>query len=116
MKWISTIFKIGNDVQQKGWYASRTVWFNIISLVAALAALKGFNLDANDVVQLSIMVSTLGNIWLRFRTDTRIGASSIPGSLPIQPVEVEIPVQPEPVSHATPVRDERPFDAGSIMG
>lgn len=111
MKWLLMVFKIGNDVQQKGWYASKTIWFNILSLIAAIAALKGLNLDAQDVATIAAAASTLGNIWLRARTSTPIGARTIPGAdVPTgnQPAGDTGIKQPEPA--------ERPFESTSIMG
>ena len=105
MKWMLMILRIGNDVQTKGWYASKTVWFNILSLVAAVAALKGLELSADDVVALSAGVSTVGNILLRFATDTPIGAKTVP---------VELPAVTAPVAET--IQPERPFNDGNIMG
>ena len=105
MKWLLMILRIGNDVQTKGWYASKTVWFNILSLVAAVAALKGLNLSSDDVVALSAGVSTVGNILLRFATDTPIGAKTVP---------VELPTVTDAAPEA--VQSERAFNDGNIMG
>lgn len=106
MKWFLILLKIGNDVQQKGWYASKTVWFNILSLVAALVALKGFNLNAEDIVTLAAGVSTIGNIFLRFTTETPIGSKTIPAEVPTITKSVD----------NTPTDTDKPFDAGTIMG
>lgn len=81
MHWIVSILKIGNDVQQKGWYASKTVWFNILSFVAAIAALKGLNLNADDIVAIAGGVSTIGNIILRLTSETPVGAKTIPNDV-----------------------------------
>ena len=78
MQWLKFILTIGNDVQQKGWYASKTVWFNILSFVAAIAALKGFNIDAQDVAAIAGGVSTVGNIILRAATSVPIGKATVP--------------------------------------
>jgi hypothetical protein len=78
MKWLKMFWTLGNDVQQKGWWASKTVWFNIATLVAAIAATKGLNLDANDITSIAAGASTIGNIILRFSTEKPIGRTSIP--------------------------------------
>jgi hypothetical protein len=106
MKWFLTLLKIGNDVQQKGWYASKTVWFNILSLIAALAALKGFNLNAEDIVTLAAGISTVGNIFLRFATETPIGSKTVPA---------EVPTVTEAVDNST-TNTDKPFDTRTIMG
>jgi hypothetical protein len=80
MNWIKMLWNIGNDVQQKGWYASKTVWFNILSFVAALAAIKGFEIDANDVAVLASAIVALCNIVLRFTTNTPVGATKVVGA------------------------------------
>lgn len=107
MKYLLTLLKIGNDVQQKGWYASKTVWFNILSLVAALAALKGLNLNAEDIVTIAGGISTIGNILLRSVTDTPIGTKTIPN---------ELPTGTETVDTSTTESTDKPFDNGTIMG
>lgn len=108
MKWITLLFRIGNDVQQKGWYASKTVWFNILTLVGMVAALKGFDLGADDIMAIAAGLSAIGNIGLRFATDTKIGARTVPA---------EVPVQPNAPAGLQPTTDpERPFDGGTLMG
>lgn len=105
MQYLLALLRIGNDVQQKGWYTSKTVWFNIISLMAALAALKGFNLNAEDIVTLAAGVSTVGNIFLRFTTDTPIGAKTVPN---------EVPTIIETIDTST-TNEDRPFDDGTTF-
>ena len=107
MKWFLAVLRVGNDVQQKGWYASKTIWFNILSLVAAIGALKGLHLNAEDITMLAAGVSTAGNIWLRFRTNTAVGAKTIPAT--VQP-PVEAP------DTSTTSNDDNPLDPSTIMG
>ena len=106
MKHLLALLRIGNDVRQKGWYTSKTVWFNILSLVAALAALKGFNLNAEDILTLAAGVSTVGNIFLRFTTDTPIGSKTVPNEVPTVDKTIDNPT--------TDIN--KPFDTGTIMG
>lgn len=73
---LKRLLNVGNDVQQKGWYSSKTVWFNILSLVAALVALKGYSIDANDVAVLSSGIVTVVNIALRFGSQTPVGLTT----------------------------------------
>jgi len=78
MKWLKFVLTIGNDVQQKGWYASKTVWFNIISFLAAIAAMKGLNVSPEDVATIAGGISTAGNIILRAATSVPIGKDTVP--------------------------------------
>lgn len=82
MKHLLLLLRIGNDVQTKGWYASKTVWFNILTLVGVAAAYRGFDLSADDLVALSVACSSVGNIVLRFITDKPVGGKTVPLPVP----------------------------------
>lgn len=107
MNYLLALLRIGNDVQQKGWYTSKTVWFNILSLVATIAALKGFNLNADDIVTLAAGISTVGNLILRFSTETPLGSKTVPNELPTSDTTAD---------SSTTTTTDKPFDTGTIMG
>ena len=79
MKWIKALFEIGAELQQKGWYASKTVWVNILTLIAAVIACKfhGFQIDADSIAAVGMGFAAIGNIGLRFVTKTPIGATTV---------------------------------------
>lgn len=78
MKHFLLLLRLGNDVQQKGWYASKTIIFNILTLLALVAARYGFELSSDDLMVIAAGVASIGNIVLRFATSTPVGANTIP--------------------------------------
>lgn len=59
----------------KQWYESRTIWFNVLSGVVAIAtALQAPDVGLNPkVVSIFSSIVTAGNILLRMVTDKSIG-------------------------------------------
>ncbi|OQP85128.1 hypothetical protein BTR14_17260 [Rhizobium rhizosphaerae] len=45
--------------EEKNWYASRTVWGGIVAILASLAHLAGYTLEADDQLGLVDGLSTL---------------------------------------------------------
>lgn len=79
MNWLSLIpalFRAGSDIQTKGWYASRTIWFNLLVLAFDIS-LKGFGhelpLTGEDIDSMAMALAALGNIGLRVITDKPLG-------------------------------------------
>ena len=62
---------------QKAWYESKTLWFNVIYGVVAIAGLLGFaefQPDANTVEIVGVLIAAI-NIVLRFVTKAALGKS-----------------------------------------
>ena len=62
-------------MQVKDWYASKTLWANIIAGIVTAAGVFGINLglDAETQAQLVGGIMAVVNIVLRFVTDKPIG-------------------------------------------
>lgn len=62
----------------KHWWASRTIWANIIALVATISTVAGLDLGLNEAAQTSIVsgVMAVVNIVLRFTTSKPIKKGS----------------------------------------
>lgn len=56
----------------KKWYQSKTVWFNILGLVIAIAGELSSMFPAGNVAKIAGIVITIGNVLLRFVTTTTI--------------------------------------------
>ena len=58
----------------KRWYASKTVWANVVAFAASITAAFGLDLGLNPAVQAQIVggVMAVVNIILRFMTDSPI--------------------------------------------
>lgn len=81
------LFQATEDVQQKSWYTSKTILFNLIVL-ALDVALHVFETEipvtGEEVDALAIAVAAVGNIVLRLVTTQPVGLSTKP-STGIQP-------------------------------
>lgn len=55
----------------KNWYQSKTVWFNIIGLILALAGELSTAFPSGQVAKISGFVLTIGNIILRLVSTSR---------------------------------------------
>jgi hypothetical protein len=64
-------------MESKPWYASKTIWANVIAFAATLATVFGldlpFELTAEVQAEIVAAVMAMVNIVLRFVTDTPIG-------------------------------------------
>jgi hypothetical protein len=59
----------------KPWYESKTVWFNVIAALVAVAGFFGYTDFVPDprIAEMIAGVAALVNLYLRFRTDQAIG-------------------------------------------
>lgn len=64
-------------MDSKPWYASKTIWVNIVAFVATMAMVFGvdlpFELTAEVQAEIVAAIMAVVNIVLRFVTDTPIG-------------------------------------------
>jgi cytochrome bd-type quinol oxidase subunit 1 len=63
----------------KSWYASKTVWFNVLTVVFAIASAHGWTPNAELAESISVFilaVSPIVNLLLRFITKQPIGSSN----------------------------------------
>lgn len=64
---------------KKSWYKSKTVWFNVLAGVVAIATLFGYTGEfsspevADKVEQVLSFVVLIGNLFLRFKTKEAVG-------------------------------------------
>lgn len=60
---------------QKPWWASKTIWVNLVALGATLATVLGVDTGLTPEVQTQIVAGVMGivNIVLRFVTTTPVG-------------------------------------------
>ena len=49
----------------KPWYLSKTIWFNIISLLASILAYYGIDIPADQIGPIATLIVIIGNIILR---------------------------------------------------
>jgi hypothetical protein len=107
IKALFALFKVGEEVQQKGWYASKTVWFNILTAIVTIAALKWkVDASAEDLTAISVGCATVGNIVMRFISSAPVGLSTKPTvqgdaepkQPPISIVRTETQTNDEPTS------------------
>lgn len=59
----------------KPWYASKTLWVNGLTIIAAVSGAVGFDLGLTTEVQTQIVVGILAvaNVVLRLTTKTAVG-------------------------------------------
>lgn len=62
-------------MEPKAWYASKTVWFNLLALLVSVALAFGFGEFKADpaVEQAAFVIVTVVNLVLRFMTTRPIG-------------------------------------------
>jgi len=65
--------KIDSEIQRsqrngKPWYKSKTIWFNIVSLVTILLSFKGVELTEDEKTVIATAIITIVNIILRLVT------------------------------------------------
>ena len=67
-------------MKTKAWYKSKTIWVNLVALVASVSAAFGFELGLTEEVQGSIVAGIMGavNVVLRITTDSAVGGSDSP--------------------------------------
>jgi len=56
----------------KPWYRSKTVWVNVVALIAVLASFKGVEIAPEEQAQIVAGILAVVNILLRFITDEPI--------------------------------------------
>lgn len=56
----------------KKWYQSKTVWINVLSLIAAITASLMSESAMSDYIQIIIIINTTTNILLRFMSSTKL--------------------------------------------
>lgn len=63
-------------METKPFYASKTMWANVVAVVAAIASAMGFDLGLDPETQVTIVLAVMGvvNIVLRFMTGKAIGS------------------------------------------
>ncbi len=63
-----------HPVASKPFYASKTLWVNLVAVVAALTGAFGIDLGLDPETQVTIVAAIMGvvNIVLRFTTDKAI--------------------------------------------
>ncbi len=63
-------------METKPFYASKTLWVNLVAVIAALSGAFGLDLGLDPETQVTIVGAIMGvvNIVLRFTTKTAIGS------------------------------------------
>ena len=63
-----------HPVESKPFYASKTLWVNLVAVAAALTGAFGIDLGLDPETQITVVAAILGvvNIILRFTTTTSI--------------------------------------------
>lgn len=76
---IKNIFDVGYSISHtKNWYASKTIWFNILVIVSYFLV-NNFGKDfitKDEMDSIALTLSILGNIFLRFKTRRPIALRS----------------------------------------
>ncbi len=64
-----------HPVESKPFYASKTLWVNLLAVIAAVASALGLELGLDAATQGTIVLAIMGvvNIILRFTTKTALG-------------------------------------------
>ncbi len=64
-------------MESKPFYASKTLWVNLVAVAAALTGAFGIDLGLDPETQVTIVGAIMGvvNIILRFTTKTALGGS-----------------------------------------
>ena len=63
-------------METKPFYASKTMWVNLVAVVAGIASAVGFDLGLDPETQVTVVLAIMGvvNIVLRFTTKTGISS------------------------------------------
>ena len=63
-------------METKPWFASKTLWVNLVALIAAVTGAFGMDLGLDPETQTSIVAGVMGvvNIVLRFVTKSAVSA------------------------------------------
>lgn len=56
----------------KKWYESKTVWMNVLSLIAAITASLMSESAMSDYIPIIIIINTTTNILLRFMSSDKL--------------------------------------------
>jgi hypothetical protein len=83
LKILKEVFDIGHEVSHnKTWYASKTLWFNVILLVTYIAAKNGadLGLSKDEMDTIALAAATIGNCILRLLTRRPLQLSPRPGA------------------------------------
>lgn len=56
----------------KKWYQSKTVWINVLSLIAAITAALMSDSAMSDYIPIIIIINTTTNILLRFMSSDKL--------------------------------------------
>lgn len=76
LKLVPRIFKESGEVQKKGWYASKTIWFNLLVLsfdVATKVLGHDLPITGEAIDAIAAGLGAVGNIFLRSRTSKPLG-------------------------------------------
>ena len=75
LKFIPRLLTATRDVRTKNWYQSRTILTNIIVLAGDIAQALGYipGVELGEAESIAVAVVALGNIYLRFVTNTPVG-------------------------------------------
>jgi len=80
MKMLPAVFRAGDQVQKKGWYASKTIWFNLLVLALDIVV-KVFGTDlpvgGETIDAVAGGLCAVGNIVLRFATTQPVGVKAV---------------------------------------
>lgn len=80
IRYLPRLFRIGNDVQKKGWYASATIWFNLLVLAFDLLADSLpmlADVPQSEINSIAVGIAAIGNIILRARTERPLGVQTV---------------------------------------
>ena len=63
-------------MNNKPWFASKTLWANAVMVIAAVSAAFGLDLGLDPETQLTVVIGIMGivNAVLRFTTKSAIGS------------------------------------------
>jgi hypothetical protein len=80
LKMLPAVFRAGDQLQTKGWYASKTIWFNVLVLALDMAV-KVFGADlpigGETIDALAVGLAGVGNIVLRVVTKQPLAVKTV---------------------------------------
>lgn len=90
VKLIPSAWRLKGEIEQKGWFRSKTVWFNGLVLLAGVLAACGIVIEARpeDLQELAgglaaalpagiAIFQAVANIWLRKKTSVPLGKKTV---------------------------------------